>query len=456
MIGFAFIKPAVIPAGGCRNRKDTPALILALVIGSLWSGGVGASPSDDRAGPAAPATGEEIASRIIELSDPSYAVRTAAMRRLCAIGLPARAQLGEAARSADPEAALRAEKLMVMLDRLWFAGIEVSLACSRSRVAWDDPVDLLVTFTNRSSYTGYVPFDIGAARDHEAGDARQVGDMLDLAEVLKVRGPEGNPVELQVDDIMADPAVEAVVEQRVEGGPRHPVGPGETFTIAIRDFNRGWARYRLLDPGEYRAMVEYVPLWEDQALREGQVGRVVSNEVALMVTRGAPPSVSRDSREASVELERRGPLLVATLTNLTDQPMFVNKNFGPAAPFALGHWVYTLDDSIRELSVLPPEQITWENFSRLLIEKVGAGESVELARFAVEDLRDRLVRAGADLSTDRWTVNFSYLNSYNRQWERRHPLAVPPGKTQADVPQEALPRRILSTRQASNRLQAPN
>jgi len=126
----------------------------------------------------------------------------------------------------------------------------------------------------------------------------------------------------------------------------------------------------LLNRGEYRAVAEYVPLWEDQVLREAQIGRVVSNKVTLVVTRGAPPTISRDSREASVKLDRRGPLLVAMLTNLTDQPMFVNKNFGPAAPFALGHWVYTLDDSIRELPVLPPEQIKWESFSRSLIEKV--------------------------------------------------------------------------------------
>ena len=65
--------------------------------------------------------------------------------------------LAAAAGGDDAEAALRARQVLDVLDRLWFAGAEVSLAVSKTRTAWNEPVDLHITVSNRSKYPTRVP-----------------------------------------------------------------------------------------------------------------------------------------------------------------------------------------------------------------------------------------------------------------------------------------------------------
>ena len=201
-----------------------------------------------------PATTEEIATLISDLGDPKYDVRTFATRRLCAIGNAAREQLQAAADRPNVEAALRAKRVLTLLDSLWFVDTEISLGFSKSKVEWDEPVDLELTVTNRSAYPARIPFELEAARAAARNDARQVADMLDVAEWLSVRGPDGLPVELRVDEISADPDVLAEVQARLNGAPNGVLPPGERITVAVRMFNRGWARFPLLNRGRYTAV----------------------------------------------------------------------------------------------------------------------------------------------------------------------------------------------------------
>ena len=94
-----------------------------------------------------------------DLGDPSYAVRTNATRQLCVIGAPATKILEQAAGGDDVEVALRAKAVLRVIDSLLFGGVEVRLAFSKPNRAWDEPVDLVVTFTNRSEFPARLPFE---------------------------------------------------------------------------------------------------------------------------------------------------------------------------------------------------------------------------------------------------------------------------------------------------------
>src|SRR3990172_5050624 len=169
-----------------------------------------------------------------------------ATRRLCAIGMEAWDVLREGADGADVEASLRAKQLLAVFDRLWFSGAEVSLSFSKPIIDWKEPVDLNITMTNRLSYPARVPFDVEPGVRGDSDDARQVADMLDAAEWLKVRSPDGRELELRVDDIAGEPAVFAAVQSRLAGGPGGVLAPGEKITVRARAFNRGGARVPLL------------------------------------------------------------------------------------------------------------------------------------------------------------------------------------------------------------------
>jgi hypothetical protein len=403
-----------------------------------------------------PATNEEISALIHDLSDPSYEKRVFATRRLCAIGVEARDMLAAAAGGDDVEAALRARQVLSVLDRLWFAGAEVSLAVSKTRTAWDEPVDLHITVSNRSKYPTRVPFEIDATkRASLSTDALQVGDMLDIADWLKVRSSEGREIELRVDDITADPAVTAAVQERLNGGPNRTLGPGEEVVTSIRAFNRGWARYALLDGGEHSFVFDYVPEWEDEALGAARVGRVVSNKVKIAVVRSAPEAISRGGTVASLTLIRESEELVALLVNKTDQLMLVNRNFGVSPPFAEGRWVYTLDDSIREVPIILKPRASWHDFEESLLVSVQPGQDLELSRIKITGLHKLLSEAGADLSGDRWTVHFGYSNMCDHVWQARQGPALLGNKNAPPIFRMPLSRLILSARHASNALEAP-
>ncbi len=399
-----------------------------------------------------PANPDEMAALVHALGDPGYEARMFATRRLCAIGMEAWDLLQATAQSSDAEAALRAKQLLAMFDRLWFSGIDVSLSFSKSVISWLEPVDLNITMTNRLRYQARVPFDVDPAARGDMDDARQVADMLDLADWLKVRGPDGKEIELRVDDIAGEPAVFAVVQSRLAGGPGGAIPPGVQVTVTARAFNRGWARYPLLEGGEYTIVLDYVPDWSDEVLATARAGRVVSPPTTLTVRDPAPPAVSRAGVQAELTVEREANHVTARLVNRTDQPLLINTNFGSAPPFAEGRWVYEKGQSPRDLPDQAKPGVSWHDFRPELLVEVGPGESVELARLAVADLRKMLADAGADPGSDRWNIHFAYANLGDRQWQTRQGAALLGNETAPPFFRQLLPKRILSARHTSNRL----
>ncbi|UCE60430.1 MAG: hypothetical protein JSU63_01520 [Phycisphaerales bacterium] len=406
--------------------------------------------------PGVEATDDEIAALIRDLGDPSYTRRTAATRRLCAIGMRASEMLRVAAADKeDTEAALRAEHLLAVLEQLWFSGVEVELAFSKAEVAWDEAVDLRLTFINRSKYAGRIPFEsFTAGLPPKIEDVRQVSVMLDAGDFLRVRSANGKEIDMRVDDIAADPVVAQAVQRRLEGRPSTILEPGQRLSITARSFNRGWARYPLLERGDYSVTLVYDPHWDDEMLARQQVGRAVSKAALLRVTRSAPATVSRSGAEASLVVNRDGNWLVALLTNRQDQPMLVNKNFGGGVPFAIAKWVYTFGDSTGEVPVLPQQWTSWEEFDAALLVEVPPGEAVELARARLGDLLEALRAKGLDVDGQGWTIHFDYSNYCDFRWQERQGPGLLGNSNVPEVLRKPLSRRILSARHVSNRMKA--
>lgn len=434
------------------THRATSTVMIAILLGGL--GLPEPILAADRPPLLGPTNREEMASLVRTLGDPAYEARLFATHRLCAIGMEAREVLQAAAESADVEAALRAKQLLAVFDRLWFSGADVSLSFSKPIIDWLEPVDLNITMTNRLPYPARVPFDVDPGVRGDAADARQVADMLDVAEWLKVRAPDGRELELRVDDIGGESAVFAVVQSRLAGGPGGVLAPGEQVTVTARDFNRGWARFPLLDRGEYAAMLDYVPDWTDVVLATARAGRVVSTPATVTIRDGAPPTISRAGIQTDLIVERDAHSIVARLVNRTDQPVLINTNFGGAVPFADGRWVYELDQTRCDIPLLPKPGASWHDFKPELLVEVGPGESVELARISLAELRKLLTAVGADVTSDRWFVHFTYANLCDRQWQTRQGSALLGNEKAPVFFQHPLPRRTLSIRQSSNRLAA--
>lgn len=432
----------------------------ARILGGVTTGALillaAVAHADENRSLTGPATEEEITALIRDLSDPSFEIRQYATRRLCAIGMPAAKQLRAQADGKDAETALRARAVLSALDRLMFTGVEIRLSFSNNTIAWDESTDLMITLANDGKYPARVPFAIGPTRPTvEVDDARQVGDMLDVADLLRVRHSDGTNVDLTVDDIGANPQVVAAVQARLNGGPTSVLDPGATVTVTVRAFNRGWARYRVLDADAYTVVMDYMPDWEDDLLAAQRIGRVVSNATTLTVTKPAPPAVSRDGFEASMEIERSGPAVIARLTNRTDQTMLVNKNFGRSMPFASGQWIYEHGTTRHQIPVIPKEVVSWDDFDPAMLVALDPGQAIELTRIPVTELHRRLVGAGAVLDGDRWTLHFRYANLCNHQWQARQGTVLLGNPKAPAIFREPLPRQILSTTQTSNHLTAP-
>lgn len=407
-----------------------------------------------------PATNEEIARHIRELGDPSYSRRSEATRRLLAIGPKTIPQLRAAAQSDAYEIALRAQTILACLDRLWFSGVDVSLTFSKTSFAWDDPVDLTIVLLNRSTTAARVPFewesgssDTDRRLDEPIDDARQVVTMLDLADFLRVTGPDGSLLELRVDDLAIDPAVLEAVQKRISRDPVTILEPQQRMTIRIPAFNRGWARYPLFDRGRYEIAFAYRPAWNDDELLTDAVGAVFSDPVLLTVTTSAPDVISRDGVGATVTVERVGDELIAKLINRDDQIAWINTNFGQGAPFAEGAWVFSRDAAVHEQRIAPGSGRLWREFEADRLRMLPPGGEVELARLSLADARRWILEKGAGALTDRWTIHFHYANPCDRTWQRRQGVILQGNETAPRVLRDPLPTRLLSMRMNSQRMQ---
>lgn len=393
---------------------------------------------------------DNISALIRDLGDVSYEKRLAAMRSLAAIGMPARDALEDAANGEDIEVALRAKTLLTTLSRLLFSGAEVRLSATKTKIRWDEPFDLILEVQSSARFATRVPFSLEDGTDGgDDSDARQVGDMLDLAEWMQVRRADGREVSLKVDDIADDPAVLSAVQDRLSGGPVSTLEPARTARITGSRANRGWARFPLLDAGEYTFVFDYVPQWEDEVLEQDRIGRVRSNEVTVIVTQGAPAEVSRGGREASVTLDRDDDMFVANIVNHNDQEMIVNTNYGPAPPLAQGHWVLEQSDRQIKIPVGEPGPIRWGDFRAVALLSVPPGETAKLASIDLKELRDRAKEKGI---RGTWTLHFGYANLCDRRWQQMQGSTLEAeGDEVPDVLKEPLSRRLLSARHASRR-----
>lgn len=401
----------------------------------------------------APTTPQEIDRLVEDLGHVSYEVRTFATRRLWAIGMPAQQRLIEAEKSDMPEIVLRAKKLLHAFDDFLFHQLRVELAFSKTTIAWDDPIDLHVTLINDSPFESRVLIETDETdRAKLPADSRQVADMLDVGDALRVVGPNGRSIGLRVDDINLDPHVAEVVQVRLGTGPIGRVPPGERVTITIREFNRGWARLPLLDAGRYTVQFDFMPQWEDPALVQAEVGRVVSNEAQITVTTGAPDTVSRRGVEASLTIEHDGDDLVAKLVNRTDKTRLINRNFGGAPPFAQGRWVHDRDGNMREITSINRPGASWHDFQRDRLVPVAPGAGVELTRIAKGDLVKRLAAHGANVDGAAWELYFTYANLCDRNWQKRQGDALLGAESAPALLRELLPRELLTGWHTSNRI----
>jgi hypothetical protein len=276
--------------------------------------------------------------------------------------------------------------------------------------------------------------------------------MIDAVEWLIVSRNGDDPQSLHVDDITLDQDVADVVNDRVNRAPVSSLAPGQTVTLVVTAFNRGWGRYRLLDNGQYRIMLRYVPPWGDEALEAARVGLVESNEALLTILAAAPDTVSRRGVDASIEVTIEGEHYVARLTNRRDLSAVVNVNFGLIAPFAQGRWVCERESSIRDVSATPDAKSDWSEFTGVKLREVKPGDAIELDRVDRRELNKRLAMLGLDPRENGSTLYFSYSNMCDRNWQRKQDRVTITALETPGVLRDALPIRMLTGWHTSNRI----
>lgn len=408
-----------------------------------------AQPVVERAKPA------EIAALVEALGDSSYEARTAATRRICVIGPAASSALRAAVQGNNAEIGLRARQLLMVFDQLLFSGADVSISFSKTQVAWNEPVDLIMVISNTSEHSARLPFDLdAAARGANSEDARQVMDLLDVADWLKVREPGGRELELRMDDFSMEPEISAAVESRARGAGGSIIPPGEAATLILRNINRGWARYAMLDPGEYTVVLDYTPEWTDEVLVKARAGQVLSNAAGVRVTEGAPSTVSRSGAASEIIVEKDADSFVARFLNRADRVLVVNANFGSSPPFADGRWVLEGQSDRREIPVNPKAASTWKDYQASRLLEVEPGQTIELARILVGDALKALDN-GPRPRTEGCTIGFTYNHLADRAWQARQGSGLLGNPDAPPILREPLPRQLVTTRLSGNRLPIP-
>lgn len=422
-------------------------------MGLLAAVVVGVSSNASAQDPPPPATDAEIVLLISQLSDTSYARRVGATRRLCAIGASAAEALRHAVDGEDTEAALRARRVLTALDRVWFSGIEVRLEADRTTFEWNQPIELRLVLENRSRFAARIPFESGSDQSEtNSADARQVALMIDASDWLVVKNERGREIDLHVDEISDDKAVWQVIQDRLRGGPSCEVAPGERRSVVLSAFNRGWARYPLLESGRYTIQFQYVPEWLDPVLAEDKVGEVASNVLTLEVLHSAPAGVTTNGAPAEVSVRREAGDLIATLTNRHDHDIVINTNYGVSAPFAEINWVYERDGRRTLIPAMATPGRQWSEFDAKRFVLVESGGSIDLVRRPVGDVVDAFKQAGENLSGGEGSISVSYFNLCDRQWQLREQASLEKDADTPEVLRSPLPRQVVAARLTSGSL----
>ena len=283
------------------------------------------------------------------LSDPSYEVRQAAVEKLYAAGPAVLDALAKVTQRDDFEAALRARNLIKRIQKLFFVGAKIELSASHKQIRWDEPVSLRIKIINPSDFPIHLPFLV-KNRDSIDTDpmAVQMGNLLDAADFLRVVGPDGKAADPVVDDLRGEPSLEAALDTRVYAEPASLLAPHGEFILNVPDFNRGFARYRMLRKGTYRLQFAYVPEWDDPKMR--------------------------------------GREFVVRLTNTHDRPMGVNLNLGNRglANYAHLEWQWQTPTAIlrADQPIIDPPPLDTER-----LVKLKPGQSIELFRTDLDRLQ---------------------------------------------------------------------
>ncbi len=322
-----------------------------------------------------------------DLSDPSYEVRQAAVEQLYAAGPVVLDALSKVTKSDDFEAALRARNLIKRIQKLFFVGAKIELSASHKQIRWDESVSLRIKIINPSDFPIHLPFLVKNRGSIDTDPlAVQMGNLLDAADFLSVVGPDDKAADPVVDDLRGEPSLEAALDTRVYAEPASLLAPHGEFILNLPDFNRGFARYRMLRKGTYRLQFAYVPEWDDHKMREDGIGKVVSNALTLTVTQPAPDLILNARREIGVRLGRVGREFVIRLTNTHDRPMGVNLNLGNRglADYAHLEWQWQTQAGVvrAEQPIQNPPPLDTEK-----LVKLKPGQSIELFRADLNRLK---------------------------------------------------------------------
>ena len=402
------------------------------ILAALVLFGVFSAAGADRGATHQHVSPEQLSQWIGQLGHPSVAKRDAAMAALADVGPAAREALLRAADGPDLEVALRARALLKQMEGLLFTDVSVTLAPSSAHIGWDEPFDLLVTFTNEGAYPAVLPVeDYHHDGDNVPQHVRQIGLMLDVGDYLRVTGPKGQELPLHVNDILDDDDVNITVEARLQNPPTRTLDSGRSYRVRLAEFNRGWARYRMLREGKYTIQFVYQPVWENPKLNAARAGSVASEEVIVEVIKPAPKPLLDADGELRLEIKPSGNELILTATNTWDQPNWINLNMhGGNTAFAEVRWIVRAGAASE--TVWLDEADKARKFDPKLIQKLEPGESIILERMPLARLSS--CKLASSLSADeRLTVRARYSNVCRRGWE---PIvgAGGPAPKPADLP----------------------
>lgn len=309
--------------------------------------------------------------------------RAAAARDLLEIGPAAVPALTEAQHHRDPEIAAAARALLDRIDQVLLFGSRIVLRAEPAAVAWDQPFDLVVNIENGNDTPCAIPFSPGlAALADLTPDARQVGRLVEIADFLEVRDPDGNLVEPHIFDIDDAVRVSAAIRRRADGMVEGQQAAHSTKDYRVSEFNRGRMRYRLLRAGRYRIQFVYAPEWDDPALIAARVGYINSNVAEVQVTSDAPAVVRESDSPMALAVERSGGELVAYLVSAYDLPASFNLNIGEDGPhFASAAWLVCAGEGAFKAPMSPTGafRLDW-------LKRLAPGQRVELGRIPVSQL----------------------------------------------------------------------
>lgn len=366
--------------------------------------------------PAGAPAPEAIRKVVRDLNHPQPARRRAAIRQLAEWGPLAFPELRAAIARGSHEEALSARALLQELEGAILIGATVCLQLDRTRIAWDEPVTLTVIAENATPGPLRVPWPEPPASQpasEAAREARQVACMMDAADFLVVTGPDGEEIDLRVEPIDRSPEVYREVNLRArDNPPSHVIPPGARASLDILLFNRGWARYPMLAPGEYTIGFAYQPQWKDESWTASGFGCVRSEPLRLEVTRGAPEEVRGAEVAMVLEVQRVGEEMVAELHSTWDRTLWVNLNFGPDLRLN-GRLLWQLareDDGEGEPLEIEPDNLEIQVHPRKIVP-LPPGERRAIARVPIQRLQGRLAHAGWDAKGVQLVARYTSLVS---------------------------------------------